>query len=256
MLNVQNPSKEGAYYTMFLKFASLKWKVNEKLSLEGGAILQNHYITQERFWGLRYVAQTFQDMYWFIPSSDLGFIAYYKINDKFSFDAALTNGEGPRVNQDALGKVKFAGGFDYNPSTVIKCRIYYHNKQSGENNAVTEQLFSAFVGVKLTHRSRIGGEFNYMSNLKSVIDLNSYGFSIYGAYSFSNAFELFARFDRLIYDIPAENPVFIFRNGYNLIGGVSYSPVKDVNLSFNYQGWLPDKNTSQNGIFLSMEFKF
>ena len=256
VLSVQNPSKEGAFYTMFLKFASLKWKLNDKLSIEGGAILQNHYITQERFWGLRYVAQTFQDMYWFIPSSDLGFIAYYKINDKFSFDAALTNGEGPRVNQDALGKIKYATGFNFNPSSGIKSRIYYHYKQSAENDALVEQLFSIFIGVKTEHRSRIGGEFNYMSNLKSVRGLNSYGFSIYGAYVFSDSFELFARFDRLIYDIPKENPLFIFGNGYNLIGGVSYSPVKDVNLSINYQGWLPDNNTSQNRILLSMAFIF
>ena len=70
---------EGAYYTMFLKFASLQWKVNSKLRLQAGAILENHYITQEKFWGLRYVSQTFQDLYWHLPSSDLGFITYYKI---------------------------------------------------------------------------------------------------------------------------------------------------------------------------------
>ena len=52
-LRVQNSSKEGAYYTMFLKFASLQWKVSDKLTLEGGAVLQNHYITQERLWGFR-----------------------------------------------------------------------------------------------------------------------------------------------------------------------------------------------------------
>lgn len=39
MLTVQNISKEGAYYTMFLEFASLQWKINDKLSFEGGAIL-------------------------------------------------------------------------------------------------------------------------------------------------------------------------------------------------------------------------
>ena len=124
MLTVQNTSKEGAYYTMFLKFASLQWKVNDKLSLEGGAILQNHYITQECFWGLRYVAQTFQDLYWHIPSSDLGFIAAYKFNSVFSVDAAITNGEGPRKVQDAFGKVKFAGGIDVNPTEKIQTRVF------------------------------------------------------------------------------------------------------------------------------------
>lgn len=92
--NVSPNVKEGAYYTMWLKFASVKWQVSQDFSIETGAILQNHYITQERFWGYRFVAQTFQDRYWGIPSSDLGFIAKYKVNDFLSFDAALTNGEG------------------------------------------------------------------------------------------------------------------------------------------------------------------
>lgn len=55
-LQVENSSKEGAHYSMFLKFASLELKVDQDLKLQAGAVLQNHYITQERFWGLRYVA--------------------------------------------------------------------------------------------------------------------------------------------------------------------------------------------------------
>ena len=42
-------------------------------------VLQNHYITQEKFWGYRYVAPTFQDKYYGIPSSDLGIIATLKL---------------------------------------------------------------------------------------------------------------------------------------------------------------------------------
>ncbi len=173
MLTVQNTSKDGSYYTMFLKFASLQWKVNDKLSLEGGAILQNHYITQERFWGLRFVAQTFQDLYWKIPSSDLGFIAAYKFNSVFSVDAAITNGEGPRKVQDAFGKVKFAGGMDINLSKKIQTRFFYHNRQSKANSAKTEQLFSVFAGYKTTTKFRIGGEFNYIQNLDNINNLNS-----------------------------------------------------------------------------------
>ena len=130
VLNIQDASNEGSYYTMFLKFASLQWTMNEHWTLEAGALLQNHYITQERFWGLRYVAQTFQDLYWKIPSSDLGFMARYKSNKVFGFDVALTNGEGPRVNQDTEGKVKMAAGIDVNPAENIQTRIYGHFRNS------------------------------------------------------------------------------------------------------------------------------
>ena len=51
-LTVSNSSKEGSYYTMTLKFASLEWSPNEQVKIQAGGILQNHYITQEKFWGI------------------------------------------------------------------------------------------------------------------------------------------------------------------------------------------------------------
>ena len=257
ILTLQNTSKEGAYYTMYLKFASLQWRVNEKLTLEGGAILQNHYITQERFWGLRYVAQTFQDLYWKIPSSDLGFIAYYIFNDVFSLDAAITNGEGPRVKQDASGKVKFAGGINMNPSKQIQSRLFFHNRQSRLDNTASEQMFSAFIGYKPTGRFRVGGEFNYMNNLDNMNGLNSYGFSFYTTHNITDNTELFARYDRLQYEIPQNMNTNAIGNGNTIISGISYTPVKGVALSLNYQGWLADeKVNAQNSVLISMEYKF
>jgi len=248
-------TKEGAYYTMFLKFASLQWKVNDKLSLEGGAILQNHYITQERFWGLRYVAQTFQDLYWHIPSSDLGFIAYYKLNKTFSFDAAITNGEGPRVKQDAFGKIKMAGGLNINPTEKIQTRIFYHNRQSGIDSTATEQMLSFFIGVKPSAKFRLGAEFNYMKNLDNNKDLNSLGYSVYSTFKIHET-EVFVRFDRLLYEESAINNLAVLGNGNTLMGGVSYSPVKGVQLSLNYQAWLPDDDAKpQNRVLFSMEYK-
>ncbi|MBL7105070.1 MAG: hypothetical protein ISS18_12140 [Bacteroidales bacterium] len=261
LLNVQNSSKEGAYYTMFLKFASLQWKVNEKLKLEGGAILQNHYITQERFWGYRYVAQTFQDRYYHTSSTDLGFIGYYKFNDKFGFDVALTNGEGVRVIQDKFGKVKIAAGFDLKPLKGLQIRIYYANKTSGDSiNNKAQQLISVFAGYKHPKYFRVGGEFNYQQNHLNIKDEDLFGYSIFGSYIFSNKFEIFVRFDKLISNTKAgENKHWHFYNdGSAIITGFQYSPVKGVNLSLNYQGWIPDNNdlNFQNHVLLNFEYKF
>lgn len=256
-LNVENTSKEGSYYSMFLKFASLQWKVNDRLTLEGGAILQNHYIAQERFWGFRYVAQTFQDLYWHTPSSDLGFIAYLKLNKTFSFDAALTNGEGPRVVQDDFGKVKFAAGLDIKPSEKIQTRIYYHNRQSGLEDSKSEQMVSVFTGVEPTEKIRIGAEFNYIINFTNIDGLNSYGFSLYTAYRITGKTELFVRYDRLLYEIPDNANPNVIGNGNTIISGFSFAPVDGVSLSLNYQGWGPDDIvTPQNSVLVSMEYKF
>ena len=245
---------EGAYYTMFLKFASLQWKVNSKLRLQAGAILENHYITQEIFWGLRYVSQTFQDLYWHLPSSDLGFITYYKINKVFSVDAAITNGEGPRINQDSFGKLKYAIGIDINPLKNLQTRLYYHNRQSGQTGTETEQMFSAFAGYKLKDIARMGVEFNYMSNLNNFKDLESYGYSVFGIYSLKENIDLFLRFDHLIFNIPTNfiSDIYIDRN--SIISGVSYSPINRINLSLNYHAVF-QQSKNLNLLQLSMEFK-
>ncbi len=256
-LTVVNSSSEGSCYTMFLKFASLQWKANNRLTLESGAILQNHYITQERFWGLRFVAQTFQDLYWEIPSSDLGFIAYYNINPKVSFDAALTNGEGPRIKQDAFGKVKLAGGLNFNPTEKIQTRIFYHNKQTGTDTLSTEQMISFFAGYKPWSKLRIGGEYNYMSNLNNTVGVKSDGFSIYSAYNIAEKIQIFARYDRLFYNTDNIAEEDTEGDGNTFIGGICYSPVKGINVSMNYQGWIPDQkeNDTENKFLISIEYK-
>ncbi|MFW5872989.1 MAG: rhodanese-like domain-containing protein [bacterium] len=257
MLNVDYTSNEGGYYTMWLKFASLRWQVNDKVSFIGGALLQNHYITQERFWGLRYVAQTFQDLHWHIPSTDLGFRANYKLNDVFAIDAALTNGEGPRIKQDAFGKVKYAAGLDMTPGDRFSARVYYHNKTTGIDSLSEEQMFSVFAGYKISNVFRVGGEFNYMDNLYNRDGTDSYGFSVYSIYHIAKSTELFVRYDHLLYDSKNVLPIAM-ANGNTLIGGLSYSPVKEVNLSVNYQGWMSDgeNNRDENNILLNMEYKF
>ncbi|MCF8362681.1 MAG: outer membrane beta-barrel protein [Prolixibacteraceae bacterium] len=257
-LEVTNTASEGSYYTMWLKFASLNWQVNDHFLLEGGALLQNHYITQERFWGMRYVAQTFQDMYWHIPSTDLGFMARYKINDVLGVDAALTNGEGPRRKQDSEGAVKSAIGIDIVPSKNIQARIYYHNLQAKATEKENEQMFSAFAGFRPTKKLRVGAEYNYMSNFSQIDNLNSYGFSVYSVVSFNKATEIFGRFDYLAFDIP-KNIDYISGNDSNtLIAGVSYMPFHNVSLSLNYQGRYYNDNTlgDNNSVKLSMEYKF
>ena len=253
--NIRDASNEGSYYTMFLKFASLQWNINEHWSIEGGALLQNHYITQERFWGLRYIAQTFQDLYWKIPSSDLGFMTRYKHNEVFGFDFALTNGEGPRINQDRDGKIKLAAGINLKPSEKIITRVYGHFRSSDLINSGVEQMASLFLGVNASEKLRIGSEFNLMKNLNYNKEIDSYGFSLFSVYRVRSNTEIFARYDRLIYDIPSQIE-YAGNSGSSLITGVSFNPLKGVYLSLNYQGWLSVEAANQNRMLLSMEYKF
>jgi hypothetical protein len=257
-LDVSNTSKEGSYYTMTLKFASLEWKPNERFKIQAGGILQNHYITQEKFWGYRYLAETFQDRYYRIPSSDLGFIAYYKANEKFGFDFALTNGEGFRFDQDAYGDVKIASGVDFYPIKGLQTRIFYDYTES-DNPAkpAEQQLFSIFAGYKFQDKYRIGGEYNYRKNHQNISKHDLFGWSFYGSYAVMKKVELFARFDQLDANtLDGETKSWYYQNtGQALITGVHFNPVKGINVSANYQGWFNPTANNLNHFLISFEYK-
>ncbi|MCW0483201.1 hypothetical protein [Gaoshiqia sediminis] len=261
-MDVSNSLKEGSYYTVTLKFASLEWKPTEQIKIQAGGILQNHYITQERFWGYRYLAATFQDRYFGIPSGDLGLIGYFKLNSTVGFDAALTNGEGFRMDQDAYGDVKFAGGVDFFPVKEIQTRFYYdHTSSESPEKSGVQQLISFFAGYKPGTKFRIGGEYNYRFNHQHLENRDLFGISIYGSLAVKHGWELFARVDRLdaniIHNDPSSDLGVRSRTGEALIAGVHFSPVKGVNLSLNYQGWNPDERSlsEQHHLLLSFEYK-
>jgi hypothetical protein len=259
-LNVTNTSTAGSYYTMTLKFASLQWKPSEHFNIQAGGILQNHYMTQERFWGYRYVAPTFQDKYFGIPSSDLGLIAYYKASEKFGFDVALTNGEGFRFDQDAYGDVKIASGIDFNPVKGLQTRFFYDNtKSKNPLKPAVQQLFSFFTGYKYADKFRIGGEYNYRMNHLNINDHDLFGWSFYGSYSVWKNTELFARFDLLQANTlnGAANNWDYQNTGKAYIAGIHYNLEKGVSVSLNYQGWQPedDNLNFQHHIVMSFEYK-
>jgi hypothetical protein len=259
-LEVTGNSKEGSYYTMTLKFASLEWAPTEKITIQVGGILQNHYITQEKFWGFRYVAPTFQDKYYGIPSSDLGIIGYFRLSDKIGFDVALTNGEGFRFDQDAYGDLKIATGIDYCPVRGLQTRLFYdYTKSAKPGDNVQQQLFSFFAGYKLDNKFRIGAEYNYRKNHMLVNSHDLFGYSLFGSFNIHKNIELFARFDQLRSNtLNGETLSWNYNNtGQTYISGVSYTPVKGVALSLNYQGWQPqNKNLNfQHHLLLCFEYK-
>jgi hypothetical protein len=259
-LNSSYNYQQGSYYTITLKFSYIEFNPTKKIKLQAGGILQNHYITQEKFWGYRYILETFPDKYFSLPSCDLGFIGYFNLNDFLAFDVALTNGEGFRNNQDSYGKVKIAGGIDFMPLKELIARLYYDNSPSGNPLASgNQQLYSAFIGYKAPQLFRIGAEYNYHKNHNHLPYNDLYGYSIYGSYIISDNFELFGRYDNLRSNIleGKENAWNYQADGDAFIGGIHYSPVTGISLSLSYQGWKTyDINVKyKNSVAFSFEYK-
>lgn len=259
-LAVSSTYQAGSYYTMGLKFSYLEYNPTSNLKLQAGGILQNHYITQEKFWGYRYILETFQDRYFGTPSSDLGFIGFYAPTTWLSVDAALTNGEGFRFNQDQQGKVKYAAGIDVKPLKNWINRIYYDNSASSDpTKPAAQQLLSVFSGYRLPKVFRLGAEYNYHFNHGNVSNENLYGVSVYGSWEISDRFEIFARYDNLQSNTlsGSSSAWHLASDGQAYIAGVHFIPVKNVALSVSYQGWQPtdDALKYKNTIAFSTEFK-
>jgi len=248
----------GSINTMYLKVANLRWTPNDRFALEGGAVNQNNYIPFETFYGYRFVAETFQDRYYTIPSSDLGVVAYYRISKKFSLDAAITNGEGPRIDQDNFGKLKLAGGLDFYPADGLQTRIFYHLKSSGEPGyTAKEQLVNAFITYRAGTKARFGADLSYITNNLCVTGFNTFGGTVFACFTLYKTLNYLVRYDRLLDRNDSNSTVLLVVSQQALITGFSLSPAKGIILCLNYQGSYPLDKIKPAGhrILFSFEYK-
>ena len=247
----------GSMNTMYVKVANLRWTPNNRLAIEGGVINQNNYIPFETFWGYRFVAETFQDRYYIIPSTDVGVAAYYKISKRLTIDAAVTNGEGPRIDQDNFGKIKLAGGLTFNPDENWETRIFYHLKSSGETGfTAKENLFNAYAGYRVGDRFRVGAEFIYVDGFLCISGAKSYGETIFGVVTLYKSLKFLVRCDQISV-IKKNNPTLFPTSGSALITGFLVNPIKGINVCINYQGFYPEEKTNKptHRLLLSFEYR-
>ena len=248
----------GSMNTMYVKVANLRWTPNDRFALEGGVVTQNNFIPFETFWGYRFVAETFQDRYYAITSTDVGVIAYCRISKKLSLDVAITNGEGPRLDQDFAGRIKLAGGLNFFPTDRIQARIFYHLKSSSETGyTAPEQLCNAFVGYRAGEKVRFGADLTYVSGNLCAPGFTTYGGTIFGCVSIYKSLDFLVRYDRLIEKNLSGLPVTAPDSQNALITGFSLSPVNNITLCLNYQGSYPlDKGkATSHRILFSFEYK-
>lgn len=252
--------QEGSFYTMTLKFSYLEYKPNNNIALQVGGILQNHYITEEKFWGYRYILETFPDRYFKIPSGDLGIIGYFTISEYLSCDLAVTNGEGFRNSQDDLGKHKIATGLDFKPLKGLVTRFYYDNTFAQESDLIkNEELYSIFIGYNLPLSCRVGFDYHYQTNYHHIYNHNMFGYSLFGAFNISENIEGFVRYDNLNSNkLENENSNWnVNSDGEAFIWGFHYVPVNGISLSLSEQFWEPGKQNLdlKNDVVFSFEYR-
>ena len=176
----------------YIKNAQITWKTGN-WTFNGGLISTIQFNMQEKFWGYRYVMKSFQDIYKFGSSADLGISAAYKFNDWLSADAIVVNGEGYKKIQKNDG-LMYGLGATLTPVKALTFRAYYGLNEGSDAKQENIQNLATFVGLKLDWFS-LGAEYNRIWNAKHTDGSDFNGFSIYGNATLNKQVNAYLRYD-------------------------------------------------------------
>lgn len=247
------PGAEPRRYAFFRE-ASMSW-TNERINISFGITTTRITNYQQKFWGKRYIANSFQSENGYGIVADLGVVMDYKINDIFSTDITIMNGEGYSDLQ-LDNSVKTSVGLTITPSSQLAFRLYGDiDKPKG----IWQSTLVGFAGFK-NEFITIGADVNFKSNIDMAGGHNAWGLSGTGAVSITKKSELFVRYD---YSssvlVPAETMEWNNNmDGSFLVLGLQRTFSPNVKIALDYQGKfpnnLPEKITG--AIFVNAVFKF
>lgn len=258
IVNIGSPDElsSGAVHRRYAycREASLSW-TNDRINITFGITGTRIFSYQQKFWGKRYLANTYQSLNGYGFVADLGVVMDYKFNNIFAGDISLTNGEGYSELQ-LDNAVKTSAGLTITPTKEVAIRIYGDiNKPLG----IWQSTLVGFAGYK-SDLVTIGGEVSFKSNLDRIHGHNAWGISGTGAISVTKKSELFVRYDySTSVLVPGETMQWNNeKDGTFLIAGIQHTFNQNVKMALNYQGTFP-YNTGRkmsDAIFVNALFKF
>lgn len=257
-LDIGSPNQTSQYDLLkryaYFKNAGLVYHKN-KLTLSFGLIDLFQFKIQDHIWAHRYIYQSFQDLYKFGSSADLGLSAEYKMNDYFSADFSVMNGEGYNQLQTD-NAYKSALGLTIFPVKNVIVRLYADYIEKDE----IQTTWSSFIAYDFNKKATIGIEYNLKLNYNYNIDQKLSGISTYASYEISKMVQIFGRFDKLWSNKIEGEPYQwnINKDGSAIIGGIQVTPIKNIRIAINYQDWVPYANNIENeySLYFNLEFKF
>lgn len=203
---------------------------------------------QEKFWGYRYLYKSFMDKYKYGSSADLGLGIKVAPMDKLTLHINVENGEGykePQMDQS----YKVSGGIRIVPLELLELYVYGDGMPAEDEE--TQFTAAGFVGLRPLDILKFGVEYDFQGNHKGTKDASLHGVSAYTSVSVVKPVEIFARVDVLSRDEweSAEKVI---------IGGVAYSPIKNLALAPNVQVTMPADEGAEpiTRILVSGQFKF
>jgi hypothetical protein len=258
IVNVGNPDDlpPGAVRRRYAYFreASITYTRN-KLIVAFGITGTRLFDFQQKFWGKRYIANTYQSINGYGYVADLGVAIDYRFSDVWKGDITIMNGEGYSEVQLDNG-VRTSAGLTFTPGNHIAARIY------GDVENINNQwryMLIGFLGFK-NDLITIGGEVSYKSRLDMIGGHAAWGLSGTGGINVYKKTQLFARYDySASVIVPGESIQWNWqKDGRFAIYGVQYTFNENVKAALNYQGTYPyDSNRKEKDlIYLNAMFRF
>jgi len=238
----------------YFREASMSY-LKDNLNISFGITTTRLYDFQQKFWGKRYIANTYQSINGYGYVADIGLVIDYQFNDVVKVDFTLTNGDGYSELQ-LDNSLKTSIGLNITPVKQMVIRLY---GDIYKPHGIMQYTLIGFAGFK-NDLITIGAEVSYKSNLDIIEGHNAWGISGTGGISITKKTEIFARYD---YSTSVIAPGDIIHWNYKADGsfavyGIQYTFNQNVKMALNYQGTYPYntgiKNT--NAVYVSGLFKF
>ncbi len=239
IINVGSPEELVAgsihHRYSFFREASIAWS-DQRLTITMGITNTKLFEFQQKFWGKRYVANTYQSINGYGFVADLGMTAEYKVSKKLLMELILMNGEGYNELQ-IDNNLRTSVAFTITPTDNLAIRILGDiQKKEG----LWQPMGIAFIGFK-NKEIMIGGEMSYKSNLDLIRGHHAWGISATAGINVAENVELFARYDYSTSRITSGSPLpwNYKKDGSFVVGGVQYSFSPNIKIALDYQGTFP-----------------
>ena len=234
--------------------ASLTY-TGDKLTLAMGITGTKIFAFQQKFWGKRYVANTYQSLYGYGYSADIGIVATYKFNQIVEADITVMNGEG-YYSLQLDNDIRVSAGLSVTPTDRVALR-FYGDIQKKEG--LVQNTLIGFAGYR-SPLFYIGSEITYKSNLDLTEGHHAWGTSTTAGVTVFDKTEIFARYDLGNSVVPEDEDLRwnFHKDGTLIIAGVQYEFNTAVKIALNYKTFLPADNdlNRSNGVYLNALFKF
>lgn len=216
----------GSDYTGFLKMAQIDYRINSWLDLAVGQLLNQQYLTcQDKFWGFRYIAFTFQEMNRFGAQADFGARLTFKPHKTLAVSVGSVNGNGPFRLQSDDGNLQYFTNIEWTPVKELIVKLFADHAPAGDKPQ--RNAISFFTGYK-TDRWRMGVEVNHIENHLNNDTIDLRGTSVFGAYRIFDKWHFLARYDYVHKSLALEK-------AHYFLTGFEYEPYRGFYTSLNYR---------------------